>query len=68
MPRLDAGGRKGLRDTAFACVDPQGRRRLAVDLGEHHLRGIGGHGLFQVSAADLPGEFPPLRILPAIPT
>lgn len=41
---------------------------LAVDLGEHHLRGIGGHGLFQVSAADLPGEFPPLRILPAIPT
>jgi class 3 adenylate cyclase len=31
-----------------------------VDLGEHHLRGIGAHGLFQVSAADLPGEFPPL--------
>ncbi|MEO8638721.1 MAG: adenylate/guanylate cyclase domain-containing protein [Chloroflexota bacterium] len=33
-----------------------------VDLGEHHLRGIGGHALFQVSAADLPGEFPPLRV------
>jgi class 3 adenylate cyclase len=31
-----------------------------VDLGEHHLRGIGAHGLFQVSASDLPGEFPPL--------
>ncbi len=31
-----------------------------LELGEHHLRGIGGHALFQVSAADLPGEFPPL--------
>jgi hypothetical protein len=33
-----------------------------LDLGEHHLRGIGAHGLFQVSAADLPGEFPPLDV------
>jgi class 3 adenylate cyclase len=33
---------------------------VVVDLGEHHLRGIGAHALFQVSAADLPGEFPPL--------
>ena len=31
-----------------------------VELGEHHLRGLGGHALFQVSASDLPGEFPPL--------
>jgi class 3 adenylate cyclase len=29
-----------------------------LELGEHHLRGLGGHALFQVSAADLPGEFP----------
>ena len=35
---------------------------MVVDLGEHHLRGIGSHGLFQVSAADLPGEFPPLDV------
>ena len=33
---------------------------VVVDLGEHHLRGLGGHTLFQVSVADLPGEFPPL--------
>ena len=31
-----------------------------LDLGEHHLRGLGAHGLFQVSAPDLPGEFPPI--------
>jgi class 3 adenylate cyclase len=37
-----------------------------VELGEHHLRGLGAHVLFQVSAPDLPGEFPPLvaTILP----
>ena len=34
---------------------------LVRELGEHHLRGLGGHGLFQVSVADLPGEFPPLK-------
>ena len=33
-----------------------------LDLGEHHLRGIGAYGLFQLSAADLPGEFPPLDV------
>jgi class 3 adenylate cyclase len=31
-----------------------------VDLGEHHLRGLGAHALYHVSVADLPGEFPPL--------
>jgi class 3 adenylate cyclase len=30
-----------------------------VDLGEHHLRGLGAHALFYVSVADLPGDFPP---------
>ena len=38
-----------------------------VDLGEHHLRGIGVHGLFQVSAVDLPGEFPPLDTIIVAP-
>lgn len=33
---------------------------VVVEMGEHHLRGLGGHSLFQVSASDLPGEFPPL--------
>ena len=31
-----------------------------VDLGEHHLRGLGAHALFYVSVADLPGDLPPL--------
>jgi len=33
---------------------------VVKELGEHHLRGLGGHSLFQVSVADLPGEFPPI--------
>jgi class 3 adenylate cyclase len=33
---------------------------VALELGEHHLRGLGGHALFQVSVGDLPGEFPSL--------
>ena len=33
---------------------------VVLELGEHHLRGLGGHALYQVSVADLPGEFPPL--------
>jgi class 3 adenylate cyclase len=40
---------------------------VVLDLGEHHLRGIGAHGLFQVSAADLPGEFPPLDVVASTP-
>lgn len=33
---------------------------VVLELGEHHLRGLGAHSLFQVSVADLPGEFPPI--------
>jgi class 3 adenylate cyclase len=35
-----------------------------LELGEHHLRGLGAHSLFQVSVTDLPGEFPPLVAVP----
>jgi class 3 adenylate cyclase len=31
---------------------------VVKEIGEHHLRGLGGHSLFQVSVTDLPGEFP----------
>ncbi len=31
-----------------------------LDLGEHHLRGLGAHGLVQVSAPDLPRDFAPI--------
>jgi class 3 adenylate cyclase len=34
---------------------------LVREMGDHHLRGLGSHSLFQVSAADLPGEYPPLE-------
>lgn len=37
---------------------------VVVELGEHHLRGLGGHALFQVSVPDLPGEFPRLVAVP----
>jgi len=30
-----------------------------IDLGEHHLRGLGAQSLFQLTAADLPATFPP---------
>jgi class 3 adenylate cyclase len=35
---------------------------VVTELGEHHLRGLGGHLLYQVSVEDLPGEFPPLDV------
>ncbi|MEO8252641.1 MAG: adenylate/guanylate cyclase domain-containing protein [Chloroflexota bacterium] len=40
---------------------------VVVELGEHHLRGLGGHSLFQVSVADLRSEFSALatgRLIP----
>ena len=61
---LAHGGQVLVSRTALASELPA--EITVVDLGEHHLRGIGNHGLFQVSAADLPGEFPPLR--PAVAT
>jgi hypothetical protein len=33
--RLEAGKRKTLRDSAFACVDPSGRRRLPIHDKSH---------------------------------
>lgn len=37
---------------------------VVLELGEHHLRGLGGHSLIQVSVSDLPREFPPLVAVP----
>ena len=33
---------------------------VVKEIGEHHLRGLGGHALFQVSVADLRADFPPV--------
>lgn len=52
------GGQILVSRTALAAELPA--EVLVVELGEHHLRGLGGQALFQVSAPDLPGTFPPL--------
>jgi class 3 adenylate cyclase len=55
---LARGGQTLISRAALPAELPSGI--TVVELGEHHLRGLGAHVLFQVSAADLPGEFPPL--------
>lgn len=55
---LAHGGQILISRAALAPELPDGL--VVVELGEHHLRGLGGHALFQLSAPDLPGEFPPL--------
>jgi len=55
---LAHGGQTIISRAALPVELPSGI--TVVELGEHHLRGLGAHVLFQVSAADLPGEFPPL--------
>jgi len=58
---LARGGQILISRQALATIGEDRPSELAfVDLGEHHLRGLGAHGLFQVSAPDLPGEFPPI--------
>jgi class 3 adenylate cyclase len=59
---LAHGGQVLVSRSALAPELPAGI--VVVELGEHHLRGLGDHVLFQVSAADLPGEFPPLAAGP----
>ena len=55
---LAHGGQTIISRAALPVELPSGI--TVVELGEHHLRGLGAHVLFQVSAADLPGEFPPI--------
>jgi class 3 adenylate cyclase len=55
---LAHGGQTLISGAALPSELPPGI--TIVELGEHHLRGLGGHTLFQLSASDLPGDFPPL--------
>ena len=58
---LARGGQILISRQALASLGEDRPSELTfVDLGEHHLRGLGAQGLFQVSAPDLPGEFPAL--------
>jgi class 3 adenylate cyclase len=63
VARISALAHGGQILVSRAALAPELPSEITVlDLGEHHLRGIGAHALFQLSAADLPGEFPPLRV------
>ena len=55
---LAHGGQILVSKAGLAVALPNGI--TVVELGEHHLRGLGSHALFQLSAPDLSGEFPPL--------
>jgi class 3 adenylate cyclase len=69
VARISALAHGGQILVSRAALAPELPAEITVlDLGEHHLRGIGAHGLFQVSAADLPGEFPPIvpTVLPEV--
>jgi class 3 adenylate cyclase len=55
---LAHGGQILVSKAGLAMELPEGI--TLVELGEHHLRGLGSHALFQLSVPDLPGEFPPL--------
>ena len=46
------------RQVLTSLGEDRPRELTFLDLGEQHLRGLGAHGLFQVSAPDLPGEVP----------
>jgi class 3 adenylate cyclase len=56
ISELAHGGQTLISRAALPAELPAGITLL--ELGEHHLRGLGAHVLFQVSAPDLPGEFP----------
>lgn len=58
ISQLGHGGQILVSKAGLAMELPEGIS--VVELGEHHLRGLGGHALFQLSVPDLPGEFPPL--------
>jgi class 3 adenylate cyclase len=61
VARISALARGGQILVSRAALAPALPREIIVlELGEHHLRGLGDHALFQVSVADLPGEFPPI--------
>jgi class 3 adenylate cyclase len=60
---LAHGGQILVSKAGLTVELPEGM--TVIELGEHHLRGLGAHALFQLSVPDLPREFPPLP--PRIP-
>jgi len=54
------GGQILISRASVASVGDEMPAGVSVkDLGEHHLRGLGAQSLYQMSAADLPGDFQP---------
>jgi class 3 adenylate cyclase len=61
VARISALARGGQILVSGAALAPGLPPEIVVlELGDHHLRGLGDQTLFQVSVADLPGEFPPI--------
>lgn len=57
---LASGGQILLSKAVLTALgDPQPEAVTFVELGEHHLRGLGSHALFHVAVDDLPSDFPP---------
>jgi len=56
------GGQILLSDAALRALGELPADITLRDLGLHHLRGLAPEALFQVVVADLPADFPPLRI------
>ena len=63
------GGQILLSDTTHALVARELPNGVSLrDLGEHRLKDLAhAHRLFQVLAADLPADFPPLKSLNVLP-
>lgn len=63
VARISALAHGGQILVSHAALAPDLPAEIVVrELGEHHLRGLGGHALYQLTVADLPGEFPPLTL------
>jgi class 3 adenylate cyclase len=61
VARISALAHGGQILVSGAALAPELPSEIVVlELGDHHLRGLGDHALFQVSVADLPGKFPPI--------
>lgn len=57
---LASGGQILLSRAALTALGDTELEAISfVELGEHHLRGLGSHALFHVAVADLPSDFPP---------
>ena len=59
---LAYGGQILLSRAALTALgDDRPEAMTFVDLGEHHLKGLGAHALYHIAVPDLQSDFPPLN-------